>query len=309
MATDIAEILGGAIALYLLFDLPLIVGGLITGVVSLVVLLLQGNGRQQVFERVIISLMAIVVIGFSAGVVLRPPAVADVAGGMIPAFEGSQSVLLAASILGATIMPHAVYAHSALTRDRFPGRRDALVPRLLHATRWDVTVALTIAGAVNLAILLLAATSLQGRDDTDTLQGAHGAIADVLGPMVATIFAVGLLASGLASSSVGAYAGAEIMRGLLHVQIPLLLRRIVTLIPALLILAFNVDPTQALILSQVVLSFGISFALIPLVYFSAQTSVMGEYRNRWWTTTAGSIVAALLVTLNLTLLYLVFSDA
>ncbi|MHA7146721.1 Nramp family divalent metal transporter [Arthrobacter sp. TmT3-37] len=307
MATDIAEILGGAIALNILFDLPLVVGGLITGVVSLAVLQLQGHGRQQVFERLIISMMFIVAIGFSAGVFLSPPEPTDVAIGLLPAFDGSQSVLLAASILGATIMPHAIYAHSALARDRFPRRPQSAVPRLLSATRWDVTIALTIAGAVNLAILLLAATSLQGRDDTGTLEGAHGAIAEVLGPVIATLFAIGLLASGLASSSVGAYAGAEIMHGLLRVRIPLTTRRIITLIPALLILAFGVDPTQALILSQVVLSFGISFALIPLVYLGTRTEVMGDHQNRWWTTLVGAVVAALLVTLNLTLLYLVFT--
>jgi manganese transport protein len=309
MATDIAEILGGAIALNILFDLPLVIGGLITGAVSLAVLQLQGDGRHQVFERIIISMMIIVAIGFSAGVFLRPPEAADVAAGLVPAFDGSQSVLLAASILGATIMPHAIYAHSALARDRFPNLPRAVVPRLLSATRWDVTIALTIAGAVNLAILLLAATSLQGRDDTGTLEGAHGAIVDVLGPVVATLFAVGLLASGLASSSVGAYAGAEIMHGLLRVRIPLAMRRIITLIPALLILALGVDPTQALILSQVVLSFGISFALIPLVYLGTRIEVMGEHRNTWWTTLIGALVAGLLVTLNLTLLYLVFTGS
>lgn len=307
MATDVAEILGGAIALNILFDLPLVVGGLITGAVSLIVLQLQGNGRHRSFERIIISMMIIVAIGFSVGVFLRPPEASDVAAGLVPTFDGSQSVLLAASILGATIMPHAIYAHSALARDRFPNRPRAAVPRLLSATRWDVTIALTIAGAVNLAILLLAATSLQGRDDTGTLEGAHGAIADVLGPVVATLFAIGLLASGLASSSVGAYAGAEIMHGLLRVGIPLTVRRIITLIPALLILAAGVDPTQALILSQVVLSFGISFALIPLVYLGTRTEVMGDHQNKWWTTLIGGVVATLLVTLNLTLLYLVFT--
>ncbi|MGV0108963.1 Nramp family divalent metal transporter [Arthrobacter sp. CP30] len=307
MATDIAEILGGAIALNLLFDLPLVVGGIITGTVSLAVLQLQGKNRPMTFERTIISMMVIVAIGFSAGVFVNPPQAADVTDGLIPSFEGAQSVLLAASILGATVMPHAVYAHSALARDRFHVRPIAMVPRLLRATRWDVSIALSIAGAVNLAILLLAATSLQGRNDTDTLQGAHSALTDVLGPVIATLFAVGLLASGLASSSVGAYAGAEIMHGLLRLRIPLSARRIITLIPAILILAFGVDPTQALIASQVVLSFGISFVLLPLVYLGTRPEVMGKHRNKWWTTLLGMIVAGLLVALNLTLLFLVFT--
>lgn len=308
MATDVAEIVGGAIALALLFGLPLPLGGIITGVVSLVVLLLQGSGRQKTFERVIISLMLIVVIGFSTGVVLHPPEATEVIGGLVPSFDGSESVLLAASILGATIMPHAIYAHSALARDRFPDRLSGIpTSRLLWATRWDVTIALVIAGAVNLAILLLAATSLQGVEGTDTLEGAHAAIATAMGSVVATIFALGLLASGLASSSVGAYAGAEIMHGLLRVRVPILLRRLVTLIPALLILVLGIDPTWALILSQVVLSFGIPFALIPLVWLSAQSSVMGHHRSRWWTTALGVIVSLLLVTLNITLLYLIFT--
>jgi manganese transport protein len=308
MATDIAEILGGAIALSLLFHLPLVVGGLITGAVSIVVLALQRTGRQKSFERVIVSLMLIIAIGFAAGVVLNPPAPGAVAAGLVPRFEGGESVLLAASILGATIMPHAIYAHSALTRDRFVFRAPGLTTRrLIGATRWDVTIALVIAGTVNLAILLLAATSLQGIPGTDTLQGAYTAIAASMGGIVATLFAVGLLASGLASTSVGAYAGAEIMHGLLHIRVPILVRRLVTLVPAIVILAVGVDPTWALVLSQVVLSFGIPFALIPLVWLTARRSVLGGFRNRWWTTALGVVVAAALTVLNGVLLVLTFA--
>ena len=310
MATDIAEILGGAIALNLLFDLPLLVGGLVTGLVSLTVLLLQGGRRHHVFERVIISLMGIVVIGFGLGVVLDPPDAASVVSGLVPRFDGTGSVLLTASILGATIMPHAIYAHSALARDRFPKRTAQLTTRrLLTATKVDVSIALGVAGAVNLAILLLAAESLQGIGGTDTLEGAYTAIATALGGAVATIFAVGLLASGLASSSVGAYAGAEIMHGLLNVRIPIAVRRVITLLPALIILATGFDPTSALVLSQVVLSFGIPFALVPLVLFTARGTLMGDYRNRHTTTALGILVSAVLVALNVTLLVLVFSGA
>ncbi|MCC9173735.1 Nramp family divalent metal transporter [Arthrobacter sp. zg-Y179] len=310
MATDVAEVIGGAVALWLLFDLPLFLGGVITGGISMVVLQLQNSGRHRSFEYVIVTLMLVIAVGFTAGVFLNPPDGASVAGGLVPRFEGSESVLLAASILGATVMPHAIYAHSALTRDRFPGRTASLTTtRLIKATKWDVTIALAVAGSVNLAILLLAAGSLQGVEGTDTLEGAHAAIAASLGGVVATMFAVGLLASGLASTSVGAYAGAEIMQGLLKVRIPMLLRRLITLIPALAILAVGIDPTWALILSQVILSFGIPFALIPLVWLTAQRELMGSHRNHWWTTGLGVLVSVLLVGLNITLLVLTFTGA
>jgi manganese transport protein len=310
MATDLAEIIGGAIALSLLFDLPLLVGGVITGVISMLVLVLQGSGRQKTFERVIISLLVIIAVGFAAGVVINPPDAASVAGGLIPRFEGPSSVLLAASILGATIMPHAIYAHSALTRDRFVVRAVGhTTKRLITATRWDVSIALAIAGTVNLAILLLAATSLQKVAGTDTLEGAHAAIGQAMGGVVATLFAVGLLASGLASTSVGAYAGAEIMQGLLRVRIPIVWRRLVTLIPALVILAVGLDPTWSLVVSQVVLSFGIPFALVPLVWLTSRRQLLGEFSNRWHTTAAGIIASVLLITLNVTLLVLIFTGA
>lgn len=306
MATDVAEVLGGAIALNLLFGLPLIVGGIITGVVSMLLLLLHNRRGSQPFERVITGLVVIIAVGFCAGILFAPVDGAEVIGGLAPRFADSGSVLLAASILGATVMPHAIYAHSALTRDRF-GRIAAGAEQrtVLRATRIDVTVALVIAGTVNVVILLLAAATLQGVEGTDTLEGAHAAIGDALGPVVATLFAVGLLASGLASTSVGAYAGAEIMRGLLKVQIPLVVRRIVTLIPALLILLVGVDPTFALVMSQVVLSFGIPFALVPLVRLTMRRDLLGEAANRWWTTALAIVAAVLLIALNATLLYLV----
>ena len=305
MATDLAEVIGGAIALNLLFDLPLLAGGIITSVISMIVLSVHSRRGAVQFERVIIAMMAIIAVGFSAGIVMNPPDGAATVGGLMPRFDGSGSVLLAASILGATIMPHAIYAHSALTRDRFglvePGAHRLTV---LRATRIDVSIALAIAGAVNLVILLLAASSLQGVAGTETLQGAHSALQSSLGAPIATMFAVGLLASGLASTSVGAYAGAEIMHGLLRTRIPLMLRRLITLIPALAILAIGFDPTAALVLSQVLLSFGIPFALIPMVMFTARRSVLGDAVNRWYTTVAACIAAALLVALNVALLAL-----
>lgn len=315
MATDIAEVLGGAVALNLLFDIPLIYGGIITGAVSIALLAVHSRRGPRHFEFVIIGLMAVIVIGFVAGLFVAPPDPAGIAGGMLPRFTDSGSVLLAASILGATIMPHAIYAHSALARDRFPIGLDAGTETrpslriLLTATRWDVTIAMVIAGSVNLAILLLAAANLAGVSGTDSLEGAHAAITANLGGLIGTLFAVGLLASGLASTSVGAYAGAEIMHGLLTVRVPLLARRLVTLIPALFILGVGFDPTLALVLSQVVLSFGIPFALIPLVALTSQRRTLGEHVNRRLTTILGIVFAILLITLNAVLLWLVLTGA
>lgn len=322
MATDVAEVIGGAVALNLLFGIPLLWGGLITGTVSIGLLVLQSRRGPRSFEFVVIGLIAIIAIGFAFGVFVAPPDGAGVAEGLIPRFEGTDSVLLAASILGATIMPHAIYAHSALARDRFapspaaaPGAGEASLDDLrgiptgvlLRATRWDVSIAMAIAGTVNLAILLLAAANLAGVPGTDSLEGAHAALRDGLGPVVATLFAVGLLASGLASTSVGAYAGAEIMKGLLRVRVPLLARRLVTLLPALVILGIGVDPTLALVLSQVVLSFGIPFALIPLVALTANGKLLGRYRSHPLTTVAGVLTSTSLVILNAVLLWLVFT--
>jgi len=310
MATDVAEVLGGAIALYLLFDLPLLIGGVITGTVSMFLLLLHSRRGSRSFEFVIIGLVAIIAIGFCAGIFFAPLDPAAAAAGLVPRFADSGSVLLAASIMGATVMPHAIYAHSALTRDRFGKVEEGSERRrVLRATRIDVTVALAIAGTVNVVILLLAAATLQGVEGTNTLEGAHAAIGAALGPVVATLFAVGLLASGLASTSVGAYAGAEIMQGLLHVRIPLLVRRIITLIPALIILVIGFDPTLALVLSQVVLSFGIPFALIPLVRLTSLRELLGESANRWWTTALAAVAAVLLIALNATLLVLVLTGS
>ncbi|MGZ4528025.1 MAG: Nramp family divalent metal transporter [Mycobacterium sp.] len=304
MATDLAEVVGGALALRLLFGLPLVVGGVITGIVSLLLLMIQDRRGQRVFERVITGLLLIIAIGFLTSLFVNPPAPGDVVGGMLPRFDGAESVLLASAMLGATVMPHAVYLHSGLARDRHghpEGRRRVL---LLRVTRWDVALAMVVAGAVNLAMLLVAATNLQGNPNTDSIEGAHAAVRDALGPTVALFFAIGLLASGLASTSVGAYAGAMIMQGLLHRKIPLLLRRLITLVPALTILAIGIDPTRALVLSQVVLSFGIPFALIPLVRLTSDASVMGSDTNHRVTTALGWVVAALISLLNVGLLYL-----
>lgn len=305
MATDLAEVVGGAIALYLLFDLPLLVGGVITGAVSLILLVIKDVRGQRVFERVITGLLMVIAIGFLTSLFAASPPVGAAAEGLIPRFDGAESVLLAAAMLGATVMPHAVYLHSGLARDRHghPGPGE---PRraLLRITRWDVGIAMLVAGAVNLSMLLVAATNLQGMENTDSIEGAHAAVQSTLGTTVALLFAIGLLASGLASSSVGAYAGAMIMQGLLRRSVPLLARRLITLIPALVILAVGVDPSRALVLSQVVLSFGIPFALIPLVRLTADRTLMGADANHRVTTALGWIVAGLITVLNVVLIYL-----
>ncbi|WP_263407232.1 Nramp family divalent metal transporter [Nocardia colli] len=309
MATDLAEVVGGAIALNLLFQLPLLVGGGITGVVSMGLLLVQDRRGQQPFERVITGLLAIIAIGFLASIFISPPSVGGTLGGLLPRFQGSESVLLAAAMIGATVMPHAVYLHSGLARDRHghPPVGPQRV-RLLKITKVDVVLAMLLAGTVNLAMLLMAANTLRDRE-IETLQDAHTAVGDALGPVAALLLAIGLLASGLASTSVGAYAGAMIMQGLLRRHIPLLLRRLVTLIPALIILGVGIDPTRALIISQVVLSFGIPFALIPLVRFTSDRALMGNDVNHRVTTTLAWLIAAIISALNVALIYLTVTGA
>lgn len=305
IATDLAEIIGGAIALHILFGLPLPLGGLIVGAVSMIILSVQNRRGQRPFETVIITLLAVIAVGFVAGLFVSPISWGAVADGLVPRFEGTQTVLLAASMLGATVMPHAIYLHSGLARDRHGHERDpGRLRRLLKATRWDVVIALIVAGSVNIAMLLLAAASLPGIEGTDTIEGAHDAIVAALGPAIGVIFAIGLLASGLASTAVGSYAGATIMTGLLHVRIPMLVRRIVTLIPAIVVLALGIDPTRALVLSQVVLSAGIPFAMIPLVKYTASRRIMGEFANPRALSAVTWVIAGLIVLLNVVLVFL-----
>jgi manganese transport protein len=307
-ATDIAEVVGGAIALHLLFGLPLVLGGLIVGVVSMLLLATQNRYGQRRFEHVVVALLVVIVIGFLCGLLVGPPDPAEMLAGMLPRFAGTDSVLLAASMLGATVMPHAIYVHSALARDRFGQvygreRRDGL----LRATRWDVGAALTLAGTVNIGLLLLAAANLRGVEGTDTIEGAHAAISAALGGGIGVVFAIGLLASGLASTSVGCYAGAAVMEGLIHRRIPLLVRRAITLVPALVLLGVGADPTWTLVVSQVVLSFGIPFAAIPLVRLTRDRGLMGVHANGTRTHAVLIVVVALVVALNLALLVLLTS--
>lgn len=306
-ATEIAEVIGGAIALNLLFGLPLALGGFIVGVVSILILSIHSRHGQRTFEVVIVGFLAVIAIGFLAGLFVSPVNWSAAASGLVPRFQDAQTVLLAAGMLGATVMPHAIYVHSTLARDRHGKAIDqSQLRRLMRATRLDVVGALAIAGSVNIAMLLLAAASLMGSENTDTIEGAFDAIQVNLGPAIAVIFAIGLLASGFASTAVGSHAGSAIMDGLLTIRIPVLLRRMATLIPAIVILAIGIDPTQALVLSQVFLSLGIPFALVPLLRFTSNEQVMLGHHDKTWVRVLGYLVATLVISLNLALLFLTF---
>jgi manganese transport protein len=270
----------------------------------MVILGYRDRRGQRSFEWVVAGMLCVVAVGFVAGLFVAPPDPAAAASGLVPAFADGGSVLLAAAMLGATVMPHAIYAHSALARDRHGHVRAPARPRLLAATRVDVTVALLVAGAVNLSLLLLGATALDGDERAETIEGVHTAVGEHLGTGVALLFAIGLLCSGLASTAVGSYAGSVVMGGLLRRSVPRFVRRVVTAIPALVVLAVGIDPTAALIVSQVVLSFGIPFALIPLVVLTSRRSVLGADRNRVGTVVAATVVCAAIVALNVTLLAL-----
>lgn len=302
MATDLAEIIGGAIALNLLFGIPLLTGGAITAVVAFALLALQGRGYRP-FELAIAGLLGVITLGFLYGAVTSGVDGSELAAGMIPRFEGTESVLLATGILGATVMPHVIYLHSALTQDRIPAQDPAEMQVLLRHQRLDVVVAMGVAGLVNIAMLVMAARLLLGEPDVDTLEGAHAALGRIAGAPLAFAFAIALLASGFASSGVGTYAGQVVMQGFLRRRIPLLLRRAITMAPALVVLAAGVNPTQALVLSQVVLSFGIPFALVPLVLLTRRVDVMGALVNRPLTTAVAALVAAVISGLNAFLLY------
>ncbi|MGW4945964.1 Nramp family divalent metal transporter [Actinoplanes sp. NPDC004185] len=309
MATDLAEIIGGALALYLLFGVPLPIGGLITCVVAFALLGLQQRGVRR-FETVIAGLLGVILLGFLYNAWRAGADPAGVAGGMVPSFAGVDSLLLATGILGATVMPHVIYLHSALTKTRSaaattgPGQ----LRQALRYQRVDTLVALGLAGLVNLAMLVIAARLFfgSGIPGTDTLEGIHAGLGLSLDQYAALAFALALLASGLASSSVGTYAGQVVMQGFIGRSIPLVLRRALTMAPALVVLVLGVDPTAALVWSQVVLSFGVPFALIPLVWLTRRRDILGEHVNRPSTTVVAAVVAALIVALNVFLVIRTF---
>jgi manganese transport protein len=262
-------------------------------------LVLQSRGFLRSFEFVIFGMVLITGAGFVAGLFVASPSASEIAAGLIPRFSDQGSVLLAVGILGATIMPHAIYAHSSLSLDRF-GLADShgRLRELIRATRWDVAVAMAIAGSINLILLALGAETLFGKTTVDSIPGAFDAIGANLGHPIAILFGIGLLASGLASTSVGTYAGSVIMQGLLKRKTSPLVRRLVTLVPALLVIWSGVSPTQALVFSQVALSFGIPFAVFPLVRYTSDAHLMGRQVNRRLTKFLGYGLAIALTGLN-----------
>jgi manganese transport protein len=299
MATDLAEFVGAAIALQLLFGLGPLAAGLVTAAVAFLVLSLRRHGRRP-FEIAIIALLAVVTLVFGYELLHASPPPADVAAGLIPRLAGSESLLLASGIIGATVMPHAVYMHSSMTAGLTETRTDRVQLRqLLSAQRVDVLAALGIAGVVNVAMLVVAAALFHGHAlEVASLQEAHAGLAAVAGAGAALAFAVALLASGLSSASVGTYAGEIVMRGYLDRRIPAWARRSITMLPALVLLGTGTHTAMALVLSQVVLSFGIPFTLVPLVLLTARRAVMGDLVNRAVTTAAGAVVAAAIIALN-----------
>lgn len=299
IATDLAEVVGGAIALYLLFGLPLWLGGLIVGVVSIVGLHVLRRRGEVVFEVVLIVVLAVIAVGFLTSLVWMPPDPAEMLGGIVPRFTDVGSVQLAAAILGATVMPHAIYLHSALARERHKSepRNEASVRRLLRVQKLDVALALVVAGSVNLAMLLFAAAGLRGTE-IDSIEAAFFHIRDLVGAGPAIIFAIGLLASGIGSSVVGTDAGSSIMTDLVPWHMPDTVRRLITITPAVVILMLGAEPTQALVYSQLALSFGIAFALVPLVRYTSRADLMGPYRNTPAMRLAAWAVVALIVALN-----------
>jgi manganese transport protein len=308
MATDLAEFVGAAVGLNLLFHVPLFPAGLITAVVAFGILAVQNRGYRR-FELAIGALLAIVFLGFVYDLLAVGVSPAGVAGGLVPRFGGADGALLAAAIIGATVMPHVVYLHSALTKSRVSCRDDGERRALLRFQRLDVVAGLGAAGLINLAMLFVAASLFNqaGRSDVDSIEAAHAGLGQMVGGAAALAFAVALLASGLASSSVGTYAGQVVMQGFIHRRIPLLLRRALTMAPALLVLGLGLPTTDSLVISQVVLSFGIPFALVPLVMLTRRADVMGAFINRRVTTVAATVIVAMIIALNAYLLWSMFT--
>ncbi len=305
MATDLAEVLGAALGLHLLFGMPLFPAGLLAGAGAFGILALQRYGFRRL-EAVIAGMVGVIVVAFGFEVIIARPDPGDVVSHLfVPRFDGSESVLIAAGILGATVMPHVVYLHSALTQNRIPGRNEEEKRRIQRFERIDVIIAMTIAGFVNMSMLAIAAAVFFGLG-IESIEDAYSSFETELGTGAAVLFGIALLASGFSSSSVGTMSGQVVMQGFIQRQIPLFLRRAVTLAPALIILAIGVDPSRSLVISQVVLSFGIPFALVPLVIFTSRRDLMGSLVNTRLTNVAAWAIAAVIICLNVFLLYQTF---
>jgi manganese transport protein len=308
MATDLAEFLGAALGLKLLLGIELFPAAVITGVITFAILGLQRYGFRP-FEAVITAFVFVIGICYLAELWLAHPPLGTVARhAVVPSFQGNESVLLAVGIIGATVMPHVIYLHSALTQNRIVAKTDEEARTLYRYTRVDVLIAMSIAGLINVAMLVIAATVFfgHGLTDVEKLEGAHKTLEPILGGASSVLFALALTASGLSSSTVGTLSGQVVMQGFLRRQIPLLVRRLVTMLPAFIVIGLGLDPSRTLVLSQVVLSFGIPFALIPLVVFTSRRDIMGALVNQVQTKIAAAAVALLISGLNIFLLLQVF---
>jgi manganese transport protein len=304
MATDLAEFLGAAVGIHLLLGIPLFPAAVITGVITFLILGLQRYGFRPL-EAVITAFVVVIGVCYLLELWLAHPPLGTVARHAVtPEFAGGDSVLLAVGILGATVMPHVIYLHSALTQNRIIPRNDDEAKTLYRYTRIDVLIAMAIAGLINISMLVVAATVFFGSGLTgvDSLDGAHRTLEPILGGASSVLFALALTASGISSSTVGTMSGQVVMQGFIRRRIPLFVRRIVTMIPAFVVIGIGLDPTHTLVISQVVLSFGIPFALIPLVMFTSRKDVMGVLVNRRATVVAAVVVAALISGLNVFLL-------
>lgn len=308
MATDIAEVVGAALGLNLLFGIPLFPAGILAGIGAFAILALQQMGYRRL-EAGITVLVGVVVAAFVFELFDADPDGGEVAKHLVvPGFSGTESLLLATGIIGATVMPHVVYLHSALTQRRIVGRNSAERKRILGFEKVDVVIALSLAGVVNLSMMIVAAALFHtsGLTGVDSIDGAYEGLQTLVSDRAAMVFGIALLASGFASSSVGTMAGQVVMQGFIERQIPLFLRRAITLAPALLVLAIGLDPTDALVGSQVVLSFGIPFALVPLLIIAANKEVMGDLVNPRWLSALAGVLASLIIALNVFLLFQVF---
>jgi len=308
MATDLAEFLGAALGFNLLFGIPLWIAGILTAIVTFLILGLERYGFRPL-EAVISSLIGVVAVSYLIETVLDRPDWGNVlVHSFVPQFSGPQSIVLATGILGATVMPHAIFLHSALTQDRIVVKDPEQQRRLFHFEIIDVLVAMGLASLINAAMLIMAASTFynQGLTTIGTIEEAHRTLEPLLGKASSWVFAISLLASGLSSSSVGTMSGQVIMQGFLHQHIPPWIRRLVTMIPSLAVIALGFDPTQSLVISQVVLSFGLPFAIIPLIIFTRKRDIMGGLVNRRITNFAVSIIAGLIIILNMFLLYQTF---
>jgi len=308
MATDVAEVVGAALGLNLLFGIPLFPAGAIAGAGAFGILALQQMGFRRL-EAGITALVGVVVASFAFELIDAHPAGGEIARHIfVPGFAGTESLLLATGIVGATVMPHVVYLHSALTQRRIVGRDDAEKKKILGFEKVDVVIALSLAGLVNLSMMIVAAALFHesGLTGIDSIEGAYEGLQTLVSDGAATVFGVALLASGFASSSVGTMAGQVVMQGFIQRRIPLFLRRAITLTPALFVLGVGLNPTDALVMSQVVLSFGIPFALVPLLLIARRKDVMGSLANPGWLTALAGTLAALIIGLNVFLLWQVF---